>query len=69
MPIGYSENEAPCRTRAGINNGSDDVVAASREPARTIASTQSNTRFLLCRSASRPMSGVVAAAPSRRPGP
>ena len=43
----------------------DDVVAASTEPTNTMASTHNNTRFLLCRSARRPISGVAAAAASR----
>ena len=45
--------------------GQDDVVAASTEPTNTMASTHSSTRFLLCRSARRPISGVAAAAASR----
>ena len=48
-----------------MSRASDDVVAASTEPTSTTASTHSSTRFLLCRSASRPISGVAAAAASR----
>ena len=41
------------------------MVAASTEPTSTTASTINSTRFLLCRSASRPINGVAAAAASR----
>ena len=64
-PTGYNANEAACNTRATISRASDEVVAASTEPSSTTTSTVSKTRFLLCRSASRPISGVVAAAARR----
>ena len=65
MPMGYSANEAACSTRPTISSARDDVVAASTEPTSTTASTTNSTRFLLCRSASRPINGVAAAAASR----
>ena len=46
-----------CSIRATISSASDDVVAASTDPTSTTASTISSTRFLLCRSASRPING------------
>ena len=62
---GRARTTTPCSTRATISSGSDDVVAASTEPTSTTTSTTSSTRFLLCRSASRPINGVAAAAASR----
>ena len=59
------ERGAPAAPAPRSAAASDDVVAASTEPTSTTASTTSSTRFLLCRSASRPINGVAAAAASR----
>lgn len=43
---GNKAKDPACSTRATTSSGSDVVVAASSDPARTMASTTSSTVFL-----------------------